>query len=115
MDNYFSFDEPFVLHILIYYDTSDKVWSAHCLDFSLVEDGNNPEEAEMRLAKTVKSYLKAVRDKKMKKEEIYSPAPQFFWDLIMSSNKIKVRRQPKKFPIPYLAFKSKPINASASL
>lgn len=113
MKNYFDFESPFILHILVYYDRSEKVWCAHCLDFNLVEDGRNLEEAEKRLASVVKSYLKEAKLRKLKKDEVYAPAPQFFWDLIMKSQKIKVRRESKKFLIPYLSFRSPPVDATA--
>lgn len=115
MKNYFNFRGPMVLHILIYYDRSDRLWSAHCLDFNLVEDGHHPAEAERHLFATIKSYLGETKRRKMSSDEVFSPAPQFFWDLIIGSIPLKVRTEPEKLPIPYLTFKSSPINAPDSV
>lgn len=111
MKQIFNPKGPFVLHILTYYDRSEKVWCAHCLDFNLVEDGATSEDAESRLAATVASYLSEVSRRRMKEEEIYAPAPQFFWDLISKAQQIKVCRRTKRFPLPYLSFRASPLSS----
>lgn len=111
MKQIFNPKGPFVLHILTYYDRSEKAWCAHCLDFNLVEDGSTSQEAEDRLASTVASYLSEVSRRRMKEDEIYAPAPQFFWDLIAKAQRIKVRRQTKRFPLPYLSFRARPLGS----
>ena len=104
------------IHILTFYDRSEKAWTSYCLDFNLAEDGNSREKSEKRLFEVISSYLAEAKNKHMTAEEIYSAAPKFFWDLIVKSRPIKVRREPKKVSFPYLTFQSPPQNvACASL
>jgi predicted RNase H-like HicB family nuclease len=103
---------PFTLNILVYYERSSRIWCAHCLDFDLVEDGNTPEEAENNLKVTISSYIDEADKKGMTAEQVYKSAPLFFWDLLTKAEVIKVRREPKHFPMGYISHKAPPLNAN---
>ena len=110
MDDLFNAKGPFILHLIVYYSRSERVWTAHCLDFNLVEDGDSPEQAEKRLLQSVNSYIQEAKKRKMTASEVYARAPQPFWDMLIKSKPAKVRTSPRKSSMPYMTFRSPPVS-----
>jgi len=111
MDISFDPSGPFTLHILVYYDRSERGWSAHCLDFDLVEDGDSFEQAFKRLRKTVACYIEEAVSQNLTLEELNARAPQSYWELLEASQIEEVQSEASQsLPLPYMLFKSGPIS-----
>lgn len=65
---------------------------AHCLEFDLVAQGENREEARSNLADLIKNHLQFAIEKDVEDKSLFHPAPQKYWD-ILRQMRTRVARQ----------------------
>ncbi len=80
-----------VLHFILYKERLEYV--AACLNFDLVEYGKNPEELKRSIYEAAKSYLKAVRKKKLSDKYLNLPVDKKYLDILEKINIDKLFRK----------------------
>lgn len=71
----------FHLKILVYKEDFEgkTLWCAHCLDFDIVADGNNPREAMHNLKELVEAHVEYALENNLT-NHLFNPAPPEYWN-----------------------------------
>ncbi len=64
------------VHILVHLE--DGVWIAHCLEFDLLADGEDPKSALTRLFGVIETHINYIYKNGLT-DELYRPAPVEYW------------------------------------
>lgn len=69
------------LRILVYPESEEgeTYYSAHCLDFDLVEGGKTPEEAIKNLEDVIREHIEYANQNNLL-DHLFNPAPPEFWN-----------------------------------
>ena len=70
-------ETPLNLHVL--FEENEKIVTAHCLDFDIVTQGENREEAEEMLKDAVLEHVLFALENDLI-HKLYDPAPPEFWE-----------------------------------
>lgn len=82
-------DRPFT--ILLAYDTPASCWTAHCLEFDLLEEGRTEREAVVRLLHIMKSNVKdALRRSALR--DLFQFAPREYWVQALAARSMPVEK-----------------------
>ncbi len=68
-----------VLNLHVLYEEHDGVVTAHCLDFDIVTQGINTEEAETMLKDAVLEHVLFALENNLV-QKLHDPAPPEFWE-----------------------------------
>lgn len=77
---------PMKLHVLI--EKEDDLFTAHCLEFDVVAEGNSMMEAKRNIVKSIESYISFAFENNLIKT-MFSSAPSEDWYKFFKSEKLK--------------------------
>ncbi len=93
--------QPIELHVLI--EKEDDLFTAHCLEFDIVSEGNTVKQAEKNIIQAILDHLTfCIAYENM--DRIFNPAPKEFWNkFYLCSEKIGeplelTEKYTKKYP-----------------
>ena len=77
---------PMELHVLI--EKEDDLFTAHCLEFDVVAEGNSTMEAKVNIDESIEKYISLSFENNLIKT-MFSSAPSEDWNKFCKSEKLK--------------------------
>lgn len=113
MTNCLKLEDVPAANILIYFDQEDSIWIAHCLEFDLLEEGEDKVEAVFNLLQVILSELMECLHDGVSP---FHPAPAEFWSKWMEAKPFSLRQElEKRESIPaHFAIRELPSNVQNS-